>query len=88
MKCIEAIKNTVSISPMTDSIKDSMREHIRKDFLFEKKRYICTILATLYEEMSDRPDLQDYVLEAVWLGAQMDRGFQDALWKKRHPKML
>jgi hypothetical protein len=33
---------------------------------------MCALLAVLYEELQDRPDLQELVMECTWMGYRMD----------------
>lgn len=48
-------------------------EHIEKHTPYGRGyRFICSLLGTLYEELSDKPHLQQIVLECVWMACRMN----------------
>ena len=72
---IEQIKKLVPLKEFTLGFAAQQLNHIDNDkWLYEagRKRLICSLLGTLHEELSDRPDLQDIVLEIVWMARRMN----------------
>lgn len=85
---IDAIKDTIPFGEITSRLKEIILEHFADPSLYgkEHKRVLCTIMGTLYEELADRPDLQDLVIEATWQSfhitglTKMGPEMWDVLW--------
>lgn len=88
---IELLK---ALKPLREFTSEDAREqlrHIDEDtWLYAPeangkggKRYICSVLGTLHQELSARPDLQSLVLEAVWMARRMNdtNQNQETMWR-------
>ncbi len=74
---IKRIKLLDGLKPkreFTEPAREFAKAHLAEVELFweDRPRYQCALLAVLYEELQDRPDLQELVLEATWMGFRMD----------------
>ena len=70
MENIERLKLTIPYRKITPDILEAQRRHLElDDWLYKpgRRRYICSMLGTLYKELKDRPDLQDLVLETTFM---------------------
>ncbi len=74
MTRLEMIQRLRPFREFTLELKAAQLDHLNNDmFLYQGEfRYICSLLGVLHEQLFDRPDLQDLVLEATWMARRMN----------------
>jgi hypothetical protein len=68
-------------------------DHMKEDILFVpgKPRFLSALLAVLYEECCGRPDLQEIILEAAWIGYRLNKtinAFGRTQWHILNPEQV
>ncbi len=69
----DKLNDLVPYRQFTENDRAFAEEHLKSELLFSKggPRYISSVLAALYEECQDRPDLRESILEAAWMSWRM-----------------
>jgi hypothetical protein len=69
----EQLNDLIPFRQFTENARRMTEDHLKADLLFCKgyPRYVSSVLAALYEECQDRPDLKELILEAAWMSWRM-----------------
>jgi hypothetical protein len=70
-----AVRDTVPFAPFTAADRLEQARHLNADLWLYKPghhRFVCSLLGALYQELGDRPDLQELVLEVTWMARRMN----------------
>ena len=69
----DQLAGLIPMRKFTEPARDYAEKHLTTEPLFLEghPRYLSSVLAALYEECQDRPDLKELILEAAWMGFRM-----------------